>query len=92
MRAIDDKEENGDSPFAVNGQAALALEAHLLVAATDVFAFALVAALVLLLAALVRDCDKKKARSRGFSPFVDLRTQNQNDPGTHQRCAPCSKR
>lgn len=56
------KERDGDSPFAVNGQAALALEAHLLVAATDVLAFALVAALVLLLAALVRDCEKK-ARS-----------------------------
>lgn len=58
-----EEEDERDSPFAVNGQAAVALEAHLLVAATDVLAFALVAALVLLLAALVRDCEKGGVRS-----------------------------
>lgn len=93
----------GDSPFAVNGQAALALEAHLLVAAADVLALTLVAALVLLLTALVRNCEEERGsevsrwllesepnNSRGDSP--KMRAMFQAMTGAWSMCSPSWKR
>ena len=96
MLSGEGEEDERDSPFAVNGQAAVALEAHLLVAATDVLAFALVAALVLLLAALVRDCEKGGVRSvAGLKTRYErtrdspkMRAMFQAMTGAWSRCSP----
>jgi hypothetical protein len=100
MLSGEGEEDERDSPFAVNGQAAVALEAHLLVAATDVLAFALVAALVLLLAALVRDCEKGGVRSvAGLKTRYErtrdspkMRAMFQAMTGAWSRCSPSWKR
>lgn len=57
------KREQSNSPSTVDGDTSITFEVHLFVAAADVLALLLVAALVRLLAALVGDCGKSAGAS-----------------------------